>query len=63
MIDKGWATELAINGVTGKNQWGRADKGKTGTREMMLDSDICLAYRHTENLAEGNVKGDFLLAG
>ena len=48
MIAKGWTTQLSVNGVSGKNQWARADKGRTDNHtELMLDTDICLAYKHT----------------
>ena len=64
MIAKGWTTQLSVNGVSGKNQWARADRGRTNNhKEMMLDTDICLAYRHTEDLNQGNASGAFLLAG
>lgn len=29
----------------------------------MLDTDLCLAYRHTEDLNNGNASGAFLLSG
>jgi hypothetical protein len=64
MIAKGWTTQLSVNGVSGKNQWARADRGRINNHtELMLDTDICLAYRHTEDLDPGNTSGAFLLAG
>jgi hypothetical protein len=64
MIAKGWTTQTSVNGVAGKNQWARADIGRENNhKEMMLDTDICLAYRHTEDLNNGNASGAFLLAG
>lgn len=60
MVLKGWAPELSVNGVSGKNQWKRTDDGTSAThKEMMLDSDMCLAYRHSEN---NNGVNEFLLA-
>jgi len=64
MIAKGWTTQTRVNGNAAKNQWARADRGANPNQtEMMLDTDICLAYRHTEDLNNGNASGAFLLAG
>lgn len=64
MIAKGWSSQTRVNGVNGKNQWSRSDRGRNNNhKEMMLDTDICLAYRHTESLNNGNTDGAFLLSG
>eukprot|EP00927_Polykrikos_kofoidii_P038076 TRINITY_DN3234_c0_g1_i1.p1 TRINITY_DN3234_c0_g1~~TRINITY_DN3234_c0_g1_i1.p1 ORF type:complete len:493 (-),score=75.59 TRINITY_DN3234_c0_g1_i1:130-1572(-) len=47
MLAKGWIPERAINGNSAKNQWERSDVGRdssTAGHEMMLDTDLCLAY-------------------
>ena len=60
IVLKGWAPELAVNGVSGKNQWKRIDHGSSQShKEMMLDTDMCLAYRRSEN---NNGVNEFLLA-
>lgn len=42
---KGWYQELAVNGNTAKNQFKRIDQGIDAThKEMMLSTDMCLAY-------------------
>lgn len=52
IILKGWGPELAVNGVSGKNQWQRLDRGITGHKEMMLDTDMCLVYNNNKDLAD-----------
>ena len=48
ILGKGWMPEKAINGNSGKNQWQRVDAGKAAQatlgKEMMLDTDMCLAF-------------------
>lgn len=46
MLLKGWIPEKNISGNSAKNQWQRGDLGAvTGdAHEMMLDTDLCLAY-------------------
>jgi len=46
MLAKGWVPEQAVGGNTKKNQWKRGDMGvRSGLgKEMMLDTDLCLAY-------------------
>jgi hypothetical protein len=52
MLAKGWSPEVAVNGVEGKNQWRRVDFGvDPNHKEMMLDTDMCLAYRTNLDLA------------
>lgn len=47
ILFKGWKPELNVNGVMGKNQWKRVDGGKESNhKEMMLDTDMCLAMRN-----------------
>jgi hypothetical protein len=48
MLAKGWIPERAINGTSSKNQWMRSDTGLDSSvegHEMMLNTDICLAFR------------------
>ena len=60
ILTKGWSAELAVNGVPGMNQWQRTDGGASSThKEMMFDTDMCLAYRHSVN--NGGVN-EYLLA-
>lgn len=50
MMRKGWGPNLLINGNEKKNQWSRADLGQNDEhKEMMLNTDLCLAY--TNNVA------------
>lgn len=47
LLNKGWRPE-AVNGNTHKNQWFRSDRGAdeaTLGKEMMLNTDLCLAFR------------------
>ena len=45
LITKGWGPQLAVGGEEGRNQWQRVDKGRDPDHvEMMLNSDLCLAY-------------------
>jgi len=46
LLLKGWMPQMAVNGVAGKNQWQRADISTLPHKEMMLDSDMCLAYQN-----------------
>ena len=48
MIARGWAPELAMDGNTSKNQWKLVDEGITDHKEMMLNTDLCLAYTHNQ---------------
>lgn len=45
VLAKGWAPELAVGGNPEKNQWKKTDLGNK-YQEMMLTSDMCLAYRN-----------------
>ena len=47
LITNGWGPETAINGDNTKNQWERVDLEveSRGHHMMMLNSDICLAYK------------------
>ena len=78
LLVKGWAPEFDVNGVPGKNQWRRVDVGASSShKEMMLDTDMCLAYLSNKELADckrqtrdcstceakfGDGRGDLLLA-
>merc|ERR1712079_999859 len=42
LLAKGWMPERLS---PGKHQWTRVDVGKDATKEMMLNTDICLAYK------------------
>jgi len=44
MLAKGWAPRLAVNGNPAKNQWTRVDNGQFSNTQMMLDTDLCLAF-------------------
>jgi len=47
LLAKGWMPERAINGNPEKNQWKVSDVGfdpKVSGKQMMLDTDMCLAY-------------------
>lgn len=47
ILAKGWGPEVAVAGNTGKNQWQRIDAGADEAglgKEMMLDTDLCLAF-------------------
>lgn len=49
MYAKGWTAERSVNGNRNKNQWTRSDGGAThqqnpASKEMMLDTDLCLAF-------------------
>merc|ERR1712151_1813 len=49
MFAKGWTAERQVNGNPNKNQWTRSDIGAThqqnpASKEMMLDSDLCLLF-------------------
>jgi len=46
MLSRGWGPELAVGGDSNKNQWMLIDSGASNEnhKEMMLSSDMCLAY-------------------
>ena len=47
LLTKGWGPDLAVNGNADRNQWKRIDQGSerdSAEGEMMLNSDMCLAY-------------------
>jgi len=45
IITKGWGPNLAVGENPERNQWKRVDSGGEETKsEMMLNSDMCLAY-------------------
>lgn len=47
MLARGWGPELAVGGNPKKNQWRLIDQGKESDhKEMMLNSDLCLAYQN-----------------
>lgn len=48
LMGHGWGPDRAVNGNKGKNQWKRIDVQdcSSGHREMMLNTDICLAYQY-----------------
>lgn len=60
ILIKGWGPQLAVGGNVNKNQWARIDKGAADADqyhiEMMLNTDLCLAYdnnfRHAECMDE-----------
>jgi hypothetical protein len=52
IFTKGWAPEVGVGGVEGKNQWRRIDDGADPEhKEMMLDTDMCLAYKTNMELS------------
>jgi len=45
MLDHGWGPNRDINGNENKNNWKRVDvQMKKEPFEMMLNTDMCLAY-------------------
>lgn len=45
ILFKGWGQELAVDGNRNKNQFKRIGRGSNGRhKEMMLTTDMCLAY-------------------
>ena len=47
ILAKGWAPEAAVAGNSAKNQWKRSDVGANDAtlgKEMMLNTDLCLAF-------------------
>lgn len=50
LLLKGWGPELAVDGNDGKNQWSIVDStlDVNGHKEMMLNTDLCLLYSHTQ---------------
>jgi hypothetical protein len=59
MMFKGWYQEKAVNGDATKNQFKRVDQGKDNThKEMMLTTDLCLAYNANPALAESECEGE-----
>lgn len=50
LLAKGWIPEHNINGNPAKHQWQRADKGRTAAKEMMLATDMCLAFKEDGQL-------------
>jgi len=59
ILTKGWGPQKAVGGNPDRNQWQRIDKVE-GTSEMMLNSDLCLAYDnnllHAACMSENNRK-------
>lgn len=78
MLKRGWGPERGVAGNVEKNQWKRIDHVPCDDthHELMLNTDICLAYqhntKHAECMKEGNRnvgrcnkfqrKGEFLYA-
>jgi len=44
MLTRGWGPDLAVGDDPAKNQWKVIDAGASGRPELMLNSDLCLAY-------------------
>lgn len=47
ILAKGWSPEASVAGNPAKNQWKRADSGADEAalgKEMMLNTDLCLAF-------------------
>lgn len=52
---KGWYRELAVGGNKNKNQWKRIDEEMNDDhKEMMLSTDMCLAFDANQAAAEAN---------
>jgi len=52
MLLKGWMPKNNVNGRADHNYWVRSDSNNnTETLEMMLTSDLCLAYKFNPELA------------
>lgn len=49
VLGHGWGPNRAVNGNPNKNNWKRIDVQKCGEPfEMMLNTDMCLAYEYNE---------------
>lgn len=49
LLWRGWGPELAVGGNTGKNQWKIVDEGRNSDHKaVMLDTDLCLAYKRSQ---------------
>jgi hypothetical protein len=44
MLTRGWGPDLAVGGNPERNQWKTVDIGSRDRPELMLNSDMCLAY-------------------
>jgi len=51
LLTKGWGPELAVEKNEGKNQWQIVDTtvDSSNHKEMMLNTDLCLLYSHTQS--------------
>mmetsp|Transcript_37497 Transcript_37497/g.96992 ORF Transcript_37497/g.96992 Transcript_37497/m.96992 type:complete len:521 (+) Transcript_37497:74-1636(+) len=49
IVGKGWTSQTAVDGNPNKNQWVRSDQARNGPLEMMLNTDLCLAYTEDNN--------------
>jgi hypothetical protein len=59
ILYKGWGIELGVNGNSAKNQWIRIDGGADLThKEMMLNTDMCLAMEGNSALATAESRAD-----
>lgn len=53
LIFKGWGPERAVGGNAEKNQWKIVDKTRFAEhKEIMLTSDMCLAYKNNRKLLD-----------
>lgn len=51
VLMKGWSREVNVNGNKEKNQWKVSDlTRKNKHKEMMLITDMCLAYKNLEDM-------------
>ena len=64
LIAKGWGPETSVGGNQCKNQWKLTDRNRSDPndpnahKEIMLNTDMCLAYVHNENhLCERRERG------
>lgn len=60
MVAKGWVPERAVGGNPNKNQWVRKDAHDPSHKEMMLNTDLCLLYKHTNNPGAAGSQAEFL---
>jgi hypothetical protein len=57
LLFKGWYQELAVDGNPNKNQFKRIDEARGDDhKEMMLSTDMCLAFVANEAAAENDCK-------
>lgn len=59
MLTRGWGPDLAVGGNPDRNQWKTVDRGSTEGPELMLNSDLCLAYDNNAAHSACMLENDF----